>query len=179
MLDVRSSKSVITQEKTFFSEWIAEKDVETFKKSLSKEINDFKKLEEEGYEVEVDINDRFDSDCFGDKDVVIVLISLTAILTEKAFPNERIKEALAKDSFRHLSRLKEDSVIQFNYTNWEGKFASRICMFREFLFDSTEWHKEEQLLVKGFDLDKQAERIYAAKDMSDVTVFTRMETEYQ
>lgn len=78
MLDESSTKRFSQKEETYFSKWIEESQVDDFRKTMQPTIDKFEKLEEEGYRVEVDIQNRFDSDCFGDKDVVIVMIDLKA-----------------------------------------------------------------------------------------------------
>lgn len=58
--------------------------------------------------------------------------------------------------------------IQFDYVNWKGEKRHRKVLPKEVLYGSTEYHKEEQWLLRGLDLDKKEERIFAMKDMSNV-----------
>jgi hypothetical protein len=58
--------------------------------------------------------------------------------------------------------------VQFTYTNWKGVTSRRKAIFWELQFGKTDYHPEEQLLVCGFDVDKQARRTYAVKDISDL-----------
>lgn len=82
MLDERSTKKVSQKEENYFSTWIEPFQVKEFKRSMQPTIDAFRKWEEEGYEVEIDITDSFDSDYIGEKDVVKVLIVLSAVKEE-------------------------------------------------------------------------------------------------
>lgn len=53
------------------------------------------------------------------------------------------------------------------YTNWQGVTSTRRILPVEIWYGSTEWHKEEQWLLKALDLDKQAERDFAMKDIEE------------
>jgi hypothetical protein len=61
--------------------------------------------------------------------------------------------------------------IQFKYVNYKGVEATRVCKVYGFMFGSNEYHKEEQMLLIGMDLEKEATRSYAVKDMREVRVF--------
>ena len=65
-----------------------------------------------------------------------------------------------------MIELKKDTFINFLYTNWRGKYSFRKCKVICVLYGNTEYHKDNQFLLKGFDIEKQEERIYAIKDMS-------------
>ena len=66
-----------------------------------------------------------------------------------------------------ITIIGEDAeFITFTYTNWKGKKAQRKALMKSLYWGSNEWHPQEQWLVRGFDLDKQAMRTYALKDMS-------------
>ena len=55
--------------------------------------------------------------------------------------------------------------IKILYTNWRGETSVRRILPKELVFKSTEWHKEEQWLLVAHDLDKDAERMFACKDI--------------
>ena len=61
--------------------------------------------------------------------------------------------------------------MQFNkqvkilYTNWKGEKAYRNIIPQNIEFKATNWHKEKQWILNAFDLDKQAERGFAIKDI--------------
>lgn len=58
--------------------------------------------------------------------------------------------------------------VEFTYTNWKGKTRQRKAYFIKFFMGSTEYHPEPQWLVTGMDLEKQAERTFALKDISNL-----------
>jgi len=51
------------------------------------------------------------------------------------------------------------------YTNWKGITAERVIIPIEIWYGSTEWHKEEQWLLRAHDVDKDEERNFAVKDI--------------
>ena len=55
--------------------------------------------------------------------------------------------------------------LKFKYTNWEGKKAIRRVMPIEIWYGKTEWHPQEQWLLRAIDLDKNEERNFAIKDI--------------
>ncbi len=55
--------------------------------------------------------------------------------------------------------------VHILYTNWKGETAERHVVPIELWFGSTEWHKEEQWLLRAKDLDKGAIRDFALKDV--------------
>lgn len=58
--------------------------------------------------------------------------------------------------------------VTFTYTNWKGETRQRKAYFIKFFMGSNEWHPETQWLVIGMDLEKQAERTFALKDISNL-----------
>jgi hypothetical protein len=66
--------------------------------------------------------------------------------------------------------IQQGTKINFTYTNWRGETSKRRAIVLNLLYGSTEYHPEPQWLLKGFDLDKDAIRIYAIRDMKDVVV---------
>lgn len=63
--------------------------------------------------------------------------------------------------------MEKDSkkVVKITYTNYKGETAERTIIPIELWFGSTEYHPEEQWLLKAFDLEKKAERNFAVKDI--------------
>jgi len=59
----------------------------------------------------------------------------------------------------------EKKAVKIVYTNYKGETADRTIIPLELWFGSTEYHKEEQWLLKAFDLEKKAERNFAVKDI--------------
>ncbi len=58
--------------------------------------------------------------------------------------------------------------LEFDYTNWKGVKGHREVKVVRIYFGSTDYHKEQQWLMKAFDLAKNEERVFAMKDMSNV-----------
>jgi predicted DNA-binding transcriptional regulator YafY len=59
----------------------------------------------------------------------------------------------------------ENKIIKIVYTNYKGETGLRTIIPKEIIFNSNEYHKEEQWLLIAFDLDKNAERTFALKDI--------------
>lgn len=56
-------------------------------------------------------------------------------------------------------------VCKVLYTNWKGETAVRRIVPRGIRFGSTEYHKEPQQLLDVWDVEKNAPRTYAMKDI--------------
>lgn len=61
--------------------------------------------------------------------------------------------------------MEDKKIVEIVYTNWKGVTATRHIIPKDIFFGSTEWHKEEQWLLNAFDVDKQAARAFALKDI--------------
>lgn len=59
----------------------------------------------------------------------------------------------------------EEKQVSIVYTNYKGNTSLRRIIPKEVLFASNEWHKEKQWLLIAFDVDKQADRTFALKDV--------------
>ena len=55
--------------------------------------------------------------------------------------------------------------VRIVYTNYKGETSIRLIEPIEIFFGSTEWHKEEQWLLRANDIEKKAERTFALKDV--------------
>ena len=66
--------------------------------------------------------------------------------------------------------LEEKQKIKILYTNWKGKTSYRNIIPKSIEFKSTEWHKEEQWILNAFDIDKNADRGFALKDIKEWSV---------
>ncbi len=64
--------------------------------------------------------------------------------------------------------MEDNKVIKILYTNWKGETAYRNIVPKNIEFKSTEWHKEEQWILNAFDVDKQADRGFALKDIKEI-----------
>lgn len=58
-----------------------------------------------------------------------------------------------------------DSDVVIDYTNYRGERGLRRIRPLRIVFDGNEWHPEPQWLVVALDLDKNAERSFAMKDI--------------
>lgn len=61
--------------------------------------------------------------------------------------------------------MEQNKIVVINYTNWKGVTAFRRIIPKKIFFGSTEWHKEEQWLLEAYDVDKNADRSFAVKDI--------------
>ncbi len=61
--------------------------------------------------------------------------------------------------------MEHNQIVIINYTNWKGVTALRRIIPKKIFFGSTEWHKEEQWLLEALDVDKNADRSFAIKDI--------------
>lgn len=55
--------------------------------------------------------------------------------------------------------------LEFVYTNHRGETAKRRVIFRALSFGTTEYYPELQWLIEAFDLDKEAVRVFALKNI--------------
>ena len=56
-------------------------------------------------------------------------------------------------------------VVHVVYTNWRGKTRVRRIYPIRIYWGKTEYHPEEQWLLEVWDIDKDAPRTYAMKDI--------------
>lgn len=64
-----------------------------------------------------------------------------------------------------LMRQYDGEEVLIDYTNWKGERGIRRIQPRSIIWDSNEYHREEQWLLLAFDVDKQADRVFAMKDI--------------
>jgi len=67
-----------------------------------------------------------------------------------------------------LLSFGESQQVTFTYTNWKGETKQRRAVMQSLYWGSNDYHKESQWLVEGYDMDKEAVRTYALRDISDV-----------
>lgn len=63
--------------------------------------------------------------------------------------------------------MGENKIVKILYTNWKGETSYRNIIPKSIEFKSTEWHKTEQWILDAFDVDKQADRGFAVKDIKE------------
>lgn len=61
--------------------------------------------------------------------------------------------------------LQMQQAVKVIYTNWRGETAERLIIPVAIEWGSTEWHPQEQWLLKVWDIERQAYRQYALKDI--------------
>ncbi len=64
---------------------------------------------------------------------------------------------------------KDKEVVKILYTNWKNETRYRIIKPISIEFKSTEWHKEEQWILNAVDVEKNAIRKFAIKDIKEWT----------
>lgn len=57
--------------------------------------------------------------------------------------------------------------VRIIYTNWKGETAERTIKPIELWFGATEYHPEEQWLLRALDVAKDEERNFAMKDVDE------------
>jgi hypothetical protein len=67
-----------------------------------------------------------------------------------------------------MLEIYEGLYIEFDYVNWRGVKSRRAVVVKGLYYGSTEYHKENQFLMNAIDLHKEADRVFAIRDMSDV-----------
>ena len=63
--------------------------------------------------------------------------------------------------------FEEKKQVKILYTNWKGTTSYRNIVPLSIEFKSTEWHREEQWILNAYDVDKEAERGFAIKDIKE------------
>ncbi len=64
-------------------------------------------------------------------------------------------------------KYQPEEVVAIVYTNYRGETAERQIVPQKLWFGSTEYHPEKQWLLDAFDVDKNAERTFAVKDIEN------------
>lgn len=65
----------------------------------------------------------------------------------------------------YATYMDATKLVKIIYTNWRGETAKRTVSPIKIWFGSTEWHKEDQWLLKALDIEKNSERDFALKDI--------------
>ncbi|HOV76133.1 MAG TPA: hypothetical protein PK967_19430 [Candidatus Hydrogenedentes bacterium] len=61
--------------------------------------------------------------------------------------------------------MKAEQSISIVYTNYKGRTSVRHIVPKEIVFGKNEWHPEEQWLLVAHDIDKNADRTFAVRDI--------------
>ncbi|MCH8519715.1 MAG: hypothetical protein LAT82_03080 [Nanoarchaeota archaeon] len=62
-------------------------------------------------------------------------------------------------------KVEEEKIIIISYTNWKGITSQRRIIPQNILFSSNEYHPEKQWLIEAYDVDKNAMRTFACRDI--------------
>ena len=63
--------------------------------------------------------------------------------------------------------IKDNTVVTILYTNYRGKTGYRKIQPEKIWFGATDWHPKEQWLLDAYDLEKEASRNFAMKDIKE------------
>lgn len=63
-----------------------------------------------------------------------------------------------------------NKVVTIDYTNHRGERATRQIIPRHMWWGNSKYHPEAQWLLDAFDVEKQAERTFAMKDIHSWSV---------
>lgn len=63
--------------------------------------------------------------------------------------------------------IENQHVVRILYTNYKNETGYRNIMPEKIWFGATEWHREDQWLLDAFDLEKNAVRNFAMKDIAE------------
>ncbi|MEW6621009.1 MAG: hypothetical protein AB1422_17040 [bacterium] len=61
--------------------------------------------------------------------------------------------------------MDTEKIVSILYTNYRGETAIRKIIPNKIWFGKTDWHPENQWLLDAFDIDKNAERSFALKNI--------------
>ena len=61
--------------------------------------------------------------------------------------------------------MNQNEEVKIVYTNYKGKTGIRTIVPKSIEFSSNEWHTEPQWLMTAYDLEKEADRTFALKDI--------------
>lgn len=61
--------------------------------------------------------------------------------------------------------MNENRIVTILYTNYKGKTALRRVIPKSIMYSHNEWHTKDQWLMLAFDVEKNAERTFALKDV--------------
>ena len=69
------------------------------------------------------------------------------------------------DAVEKLQAVGRERQVRISYTNHRGEYAERVIQPREMWFGKTVWHPGEQWFVIAHDVEKDATRYFAIKDI--------------
>ncbi len=63
--------------------------------------------------------------------------------------------------------LEKEHPVKVRYVNWRGEEAIRSIIPVDIYWGKTEWHPEEQWILKVWDVEREAYREYSLKDIKE------------
>jgi hypothetical protein len=94
------------------------------------------------------------------------IASIRRVLSHKGYRSEgRLPSILVREAIEQAKGAQHTEPLAFTYRNWRGEVGERKVIPRYVHHGATEWHPEPQYLLRAFDLDKQADRDFAVKDI--------------
>lgn len=116
-------------------------------------------------------NNQFRS--VGDQAVTDAYLATTKAASELALaaaPIESARDALGNVAAELLGMLAAITdrrpVVRFTYRNYKGEVGVRTARITGVRYGVSRHHPDRQWFVEGFDLEKRAERTFAARDMT-------------
>lgn len=64
-------------------------------------------------------------------------------------------------------KIENQQQVRIHYTNYRNETGYRIIVPQKIWFGSTEWHPESQWLLDAIDVEKNALRNFAMKDIHE------------
>lgn len=61
--------------------------------------------------------------------------------------------------------MDEERIVTIVYTNYKGHTAVRKILPKDIYYGHTDWHPEDQWLLTAYDVNKEADRTFAIKDI--------------
>lgn len=77
------------------------------------------------------------------------------------------KNMNTKDEAMAPQGIVLDRAVKVKYCNYRGEVGIRSIIPMEVYWGQTEYHPHDQWLLKVWDIEKNAERIYAFKDIQE------------
>lgn len=69
------------------------------------------------------------------------------------------------DTKKVIVEVNEEEVVEIDYRNWRGETTRTKIVPEHVFFGSAEWHIEEQWFLNAYDLEWDAYRDLALKDI--------------
>jgi predicted DNA-binding transcriptional regulator YafY len=69
------------------------------------------------------------------------------------------------DTSKNQGTVEAPNAISLVYTNYRGETSVRRVIPQRIWFGATDWHPENQWMLDAVDVDKDAERSFALKDI--------------